>query len=107
MNKCYQQMYPHDQLRALDERTDMSIIVSVLNHANFQGLLPNLEHLERLITGGAKTLVRSCLDVDPKQRPLARQVTHVIRTNLAERPTLEIAGRANAAAHGNAIAHAH
>ena len=84
MSKFYRQMHPEDR-RTFDEKTDMATIVSVLNHANSQGLLPNLDALDQRLTGGAKSLVRSCLNIDPGKRPLAGPVTYVIRNNLAVR----------------------
>jgi serine/threonine protein kinase len=84
LSKFYNLKHPNEP-KVIDEKTDMAMIVSALNLANCHGYLPNLGALDELLTGGATNLVRSCLAVDPEQRPLVGQVTHVIRNSLTVR----------------------
>jgi serine/threonine protein kinase len=82
--ELYRQLHPTSS-RGLDERADMATILDLLKHANLRGVLPNLSKLDEVLTGGAQDFVKSCLSIDPRQRPNVGQATNVIRSRLAVR----------------------
>jgi serine/threonine protein kinase len=82
--QIFRQLYPNST-RFLRAETDLATIIDVIKHANRTGLLPNLATLDEAVNGDAQGLVRSCLSVDPGERPTIGNATSVLRTRLVAR----------------------